>query len=142
VAFITAREEVNVKKLVNLAQAIAKQARIRVPTARLNEVLERIIERNHPPMRSNRRAKIFFATQIATAPPTIVIKCNEPRLIDKGWQRYLLGAFHEELPFLEVPIKVYYRSRGKTEDEAPDEPEPREVVLSGDEPIDLDLPAE
>jgi GTP-binding protein len=141
VAFITAKEEVNVKKLVNLAQTIAKQARIRVPTARLNEVLERIIERNHPPMRSNRRAKIFFATQIATAPPTIVIKCNEPRLIDKGWQRYLLGAFHEELPFLEVPIKVYYRSRGGSEgDEPPDEPDVSEVILSGDEPLDLDLP--
>ena len=141
VAFITAKDEVNVKKLVNLAQAIAKQAQIRVPTARLNEVLERIIERNHPPMRSNRRARIFFATQIATAPPTIVIKCNEPRLIDKGWQRYLLGAFHEELPFLEVPIKVYYRSRGKAGDEGPpDEPDVPEVILSGDEPLDPGSP--
>jgi GTP-binding protein len=137
VAFITASEEVNVKKLVNLAQAIAKQARTRVPTARLNEVLERIIERNHPPMRSGRRAKIFFATQIATAPPTIVIKCNDPRLIDKGWQRYLLGAFHEELPFQEVPIKIYYRSRTGTEGEAPPDDETSEVVLSGDDPVDL-----
>jgi GTP-binding protein len=145
VAFITAKDEVNVKKLVNLAQAIAKQARLRVPTARLNEVLERIIERNHPPMRSNRRARIFFATQIATAPPTIVIKCNEPRLIDKGWRRFLLGAFHEELPFSEVPIKVYYRSRsGAVEDEAPEPSAPgddtSEVVLSGDEPIGPELP--
>ena len=119
VAFITAKDEVNVKKLVNLAQAIAKQAEIRVPTARLNEVLEAIIERNHPPMRSNRRAKIFFATQISTAPPTIVVKCNDPRLIDKGWQRYLLGSLHEALPFEEVPIKVYYRSRGNAEAEEP-----------------------
>jgi GTP-binding protein len=137
VAFITAREEVNVKKLVNLAQAIAKQARTRVPTAPLNEVLEKIIERNHPPMRSNRRAKIFFATQIATSPPTIVIKCNDPRLIDKGWQRYLLGALHEALPFEEVPIKVYYRSRTSAEPEEPPEPDTTEVVLSGDEPVDL-----
>jgi GTP-binding protein len=142
VAFITARDEVNVKKLVNLAQAIAKQARVRVPTAKLNEVLGRIIERNHPPMRSNRRARIFFATQIATSPPTIVIKCNEPRLIDKGWRRYLLGAFHEELPFLEVPIKVYYRSRSGAEGEAPLDAEIREMVLSGDEPLDLDTPGQ
>jgi GTP-binding protein len=137
VAFITAKEEVNVKKLVNLAQAIAKQARTRVPTARLNDVLEKIIERNHPPMRSNRRAKIFFATQIATSPPTIVIKCNDPRLIDKGWQRYLLGALHEALPFEEVPIKVYYRSRTSSEPEEPPDPDATEVVLSGDEPVDL-----
>ena len=137
VAFITASEEVNVKKLVNLAQAIAKQARTRVPTARLNEALEGIIERNHPPMRSNRRARIFFATQIATSPPTIVVKCNDPRLIDKGWQRYLLGSFHEELPFQEVPIKVYYRSRTSAESELPPDDDAPEVVLSGDEPIDL-----
>jgi GTP-binding protein len=140
VAFITAKDEVNVKKLVNLAQAIAKQAEIRVPTARLNEVLEAIIERNHPPMRSNRRAKIFFATQISTAPPTIVIKCNDPRLIDKGWQRYLLGSLHEALPFEEVPIKIYYRSRGNAEGEEPPEADATEVMLSGDDPL-VDLTA-
>jgi len=143
VAFITAKEEVNVKKLVNLAQTIAKQARIRVPTARLNEILEKIIERNHPPMRTNRRAKIFFATQISVAPPTIVIKCNDPRLIDKGWQRYLLGALHEELPFPEVPIKVYYRSRGGAEADSAEEnaTEMPEAVLSGDESLDFEMPA-
>lgn len=113
VAFITARDEVNVKKLINLAQAIGKQARIRVSTARLNEVVQAIIERNPPPSRSNRQAKIYFATQIEVAPPTIVVKCNDPRLLDKGWQRYLMGSLHEELPFSEVPIKIHYRSRGK-----------------------------
>jgi GTP-binding protein len=138
VAFITAKEEVNVKKLINLAQSIAKQARLRVPTARLNEVLEKIIERNHPPMRTNRRARIFFATQIAVAPPTIVIKCNDPRLIDRGWQRYLLGALHEELPFPEVPIKVYYRSRSGEGDEPMESAESAttETIFSGEEPVD------
>ena len=125
VAFITAKDDVNVKKLINLAQTIAKQARIRVATARLNDVLQAIIERNHPPMRGNRHAKIYFATQIATSPPTIVVKCNDPRLIDKGWQRYLLGAMHEALPFPEVPIKVYYRSRGAAE------PMPEETEQTG-----------
>ncbi len=142
VAFITAKDEVNVKKLVNLAQSVAKQARLRVPTARLNEVLEKIIERNHPPMRTNRRARIFFATQVATSPPTIVIKCNDPRLIDKGWQRYLLGALHEELPFEEVPIKIYYRGRGRAEGEQPPDADAAEVILSGEEPLDMESPGD
>jgi GTPase len=140
VAFITAQEEVNVKKLINLAQTIAKQARTRVTTGQLNSVVERIVERNHPPMRKNRNPKIFFATQIDVAPPTIVVKCNEPSLIDKGWQRYLLTALHDALPFAEVPIKVYYRSRGRSEDEGPQEPEAGEVVFTGeDELLDMDL---
>jgi GTP-binding protein len=149
VAFITAKEEVNVKKLINLAQTIAKQAQIRVPTAKLNSVLRAAIDRNHPPMHGSRHAKIYFATQIDVAPPTIVIKCNDPRLIDKGWQRYLLGALHDALPFPEVPIKVYYRSRARAEDDEPadnldehHETETPEIVLTGDEPLDVDLPAE
>jgi len=73
------------------------------------------------------------------------------RLIDKGWQRYLLGAMHELLPFPEVPIKVYYRSRVKAEAEHPAEGpfeaedvdvETSEIVLSGDDVVDLELPPE
>lgn len=138
VAFITAKDEVNVKKLINLAQTIAKQARTRVPTARVNEVVQAAIARNQPPMRSNRTPRIYFATQVATEPPTIVLKCNDPKLIDKGWQRYLQGVLHDELPFAEVPIKVYYRSRLSSAGGDENESEGTEIVLTGDQPIEID----
>ena len=139
VAFITAKDEVNIKKLINLAQTIAKQARERVPTARLNEVVRAAVETNHPPVRSNRQARIYFATQVAVSPPTIVLKCNDAQLIDKGWRRYLQGVLHDELPFQEVPIKIYYRSRstGDGEGQAAESGE-TEVILSGDRPVEID----
>lgn len=112
-AFITAKEERNVKKLINLAQTIAKQAHLRVSTATLNAVVRAAVLRNRPPVRQNRVPKIFFATQVGTAPPTIVLKCNYPRSFDQSWQRYLLGVLREELPFKEVPLKVYFRSRDR-----------------------------
>jgi GTP-binding protein len=126
VAFITAKDEVNVGKLINLAQAIAKQARIRVPTARVNEVVQGAVARNQPPLRANRTPRIYFATQVSVEPPTIVLKCNDARLIDKGWQRYLQGVLHDELPYPEVPIRVYYRSRGAGE------PAEAEAAAGGD----------
>jgi GTP-binding protein len=109
-----------------------------------------LIERNHPPMRGSRPAKIYFATQIDVAPPTIVIKCNDPKLIDKGWQRYLLGALHEMLPFPEVPIKVYYRSKIKAEADTPSDEhldnegqtEASEIILTGEESVDFEMPPE
>jgi GTP-binding protein len=111
-----------------------------VTTGQLNAVIKKIVERNHPPMRKNRNPKIFFATQIDVAPPTIVVKCNEPKLIDKGWQRFLLTALHDALPFPEVPIKVYYRSRGRAEGDSPEEPETEEVVVnSEDDLLDVEL---
>src|SRR6185369_13025457 len=78
-AYITAKEERNVKKLINLAQTIAKQARLRVSTATLNAVVRAAVLRNRPPIRANKQPKIFFATQVGTTPPTIVLKCNYPR---------------------------------------------------------------
>jgi GTP-binding protein len=48
---------------------------------------------------------------VATRPPTIVLKCNDPSLFDGSWKRYLLGVLREELPFQEVPIRLYLRPR-------------------------------
>ncbi len=114
-AFITAKDSRNIKQLINLAQTIRKQGRIRVSTSKLNRLVRAAVLNNVPPHRKNRRPKIFFATQVATEPPTIVLKCNEPKLFDESWKRYLLGVLREELPFNEVPIKLYFRSREKSE---------------------------
>lgn len=111
VAFITAKDAKNIKKLINLAQALGKQVHERVPTGRLNKVIRDAIAANPPPPRRNRTPVILYATQVATEPPTIVVKCNDARLFDAGWKRYLLNAIRDQLPFPEVPIKLYFRSR-------------------------------
>lgn len=116
IAFVTAKEGKNTRKLINLAQTIYKQGRLRVSTGKLNKVVEQAVERNVPPMRRNKRPKIYYATQVATEPPTIVVKCNQPILFDSSWKRYFLGYLREELPFKEVPIKVYFRPRGEAEE--------------------------
>ena len=116
VAFVTAKENRNVRQLVNLAQSIFKQARTRVTTGELNRVVRAAIVHGPPPLRKNRRAKVFFATQVATEPPTIVLKCNDPILFDEAWKRYLLGVLREELPFKEVPIRLYFRSHHRDKD--------------------------
>jgi GTP-binding protein len=111
VAVITGQSGKNVKQLINLAQSIYKQSRFRVPTGELNRLVKAAVKNWPPPMRQNRTARILFATQVSTEPPTIVLKVNDAILFDESWKRYLLGVLREELPFKEVPIKVYFRSR-------------------------------
>ena len=62
-------------------------------------------------MRMNRRPKIYFATQVAMHPPTIVLFTNAPELFDNTYQRYLVKTFRDHLPFTDVPIKLYLRNR-------------------------------
>lgn len=111
VACITAKDDHNTKQLVNLAQSIYKQARTRVTTSQLNQVVRQAIVENPPTSKSARWLRVYYATQVGTQPPTIVLKCNYPKEFDLTWRRYLLGVLRKALPFQEVPIKVYYRER-------------------------------
>jgi GTP-binding protein len=121
VSFVTAIDGKNVRKLVNLAQSIFKQSRLRVSTGRLNRVVRAAVERNRPRVLKNRVPKIYYATQVATQPPTIVLKCNDPKLFSNSWKRFLLGVLQQELPFNEVPIKLYMRPKTQDEQRYPNE---------------------
>ena len=116
VAFITAMTGKNVWKLIDLAESLHKQSHERVSTGALNRVVEQAYDRNPPPYAGNRRGKIFYATQVAVGPPTIVLKVNEAKLFQPNWKRYLLSCLRDELPYDEVPIKVLYRGRGREEE--------------------------
>jgi GTP-binding protein len=129
VAFVTAVTGQNSRKLVNLAQSVFKQAEQRVSTGRLNRIVRAAVVANPPPFRKNRRPKIFYATQVDTCPPTIVLKCNHPQLITPSWKRYLLGVFREELPFHEVPIRILMRGRLRDGETGPALPEWSETDL-------------
>jgi GTPase len=111
IAFITGQTGKNVKALLNHGQMLFKQSRARVSTGQLNRMLREAVRRNPPPISHGREPKIYYATQVAIQPPTLVLFANDPKLIPKTYQRYLLNTFRDELSFDEVPIKLYLRRR-------------------------------
>ncbi len=111
IAFVTAKAGRNVFTVINLAQHLHKQASARMGTSAINRVLRQALAEQSPPLRQNRRPKIFYGTQVAANPPTIVLFTNSPELFSNTYQRYLLNTFRDRLPFRDVPIKLYLRSR-------------------------------
>lgn len=120
-AFITAKSGKNIQAVLNLAQSLHKQALQRVSTPELNRVLREAMEAHPPPPRQNRRPKIYFATQVSEAPPTIVLFTNGPELFDDHYQRYLMKTFRDKLPFRDIPIKMHLRHKRRNE-QLPEEP--------------------
>ncbi len=118
-AFITAQTGKNVKALLNQSQAMFKQASQRVSTGTLNRVLREAVEAHPPSMSGNRTPKVYYATQVGTAPPTVVLFVNSPSLFDQPYQRYLLNVFRQKLPFRDIPIKLYLRARTQSDPNAP-----------------------
>ena len=119
IAFITAAKGKNVKALLNHAQMLFKQSLSRVSTGQLNRLIRDALTHHPPPLVQNRRAKIYYATQVGTQPPTIVLVCNDPRTFSPTYRRYLLGVLRDRMSFGEVPIKLYLKRR--THDDRRDE---------------------
>lgn len=121
IAFITGESGKNVKALLNHAQMLFKQSQTRVPTATVNKLIRAAMERQQPPLYLNRRPKVYYASQISTTPPTIVMMCNMPQGFTPSYKRYLINTFRDNLPFGEVPIKLYLQKRESNPDGSPKE---------------------
>lgn len=118
VAFVTAKEGRNVHAVLNLAQSLHKQSCHRIETGELNRAIQAAIEAAAPPMRQNRRAKIYYATQVATNPPTIVLFTNSPDLFDNTYHRYLMKEIRDKLgAFRDIPIKLHLRKKVRDDEE-------------------------
>jgi GTP-binding protein len=113
IAFVTGQTGKNMKALINHAQMLFKQSRQRVGTGELNRIVRRALEHHAPPLHKHRRPKIYYATQVGTQPPTIVLMCNMPKAFSLDYRRYLLSVFRDHLSFGEVPIKLYLHRRGE-----------------------------
>lgn len=111
IAFITGQTGKNVKALLNHTQMLFKQYRQRVTTGELNRLVRSAIDSHPPPMHKGRRPKIYYVTQVASQPPTIVLMCNDPKAFPTTYLHYLLNVFRDQLSFGEVPIKLYLQKR-------------------------------
>ncbi len=112
VAFCTAKVGRNVWAVIDVASSIFKQYHTRVGTGQLNSVLEEILAVRGPsPKRSSRKPRIYYATQVSTAPPTIVLFVNDTATVDQNYHRFLVNRFRETLPFEEIPMRLVIRPR-------------------------------
>jgi GTP-binding protein len=133
IAFITGQTGKNVKALLNHTQNLYKCARMRVGTAELNRIVRGAVAHNPPPLYKQNPGKIFYATQVSELPPTIVLFCNNPHAFSAPYRRFLLGVFRENLPFGEVPIKLYLRKRESSDPHRAAADESEEPDLVADE---------
>ncbi|MDR2762402.1 MAG: ribosome biogenesis GTPase Der [Planctomycetaceae bacterium] len=111
IAFITGKTGKNIKMTLNHAQMLFNQSRQRISTAQLNKLVSAAIDNNPPPLYHFHKPKIYYASQAAIAPPTIVLFSNIPDAFSPQYQRYLLNFLRDELPFAEIPIRLVIRKR-------------------------------
>jgi GTPase len=110
--YVSAATGQRVRKVLDLIVEVAEGRERRVPTAEVNKVLTSLVERNAPPQKPGEEVKLLYASQIATAPPTLAIVSNRPEEVPESYQRYLAHGFREAWPFTGSPLRLKFTRRG------------------------------
>ena len=100
-----------VPRIFALVGEVYEQYVRRIGTGQLNRVLVEATRRNEPSLHKGRRLKFYYASQVATRPPTFVIFVNHPEAVHFSYQRYLANQFREALDFTQTPVRLIFRQR-------------------------------
>jgi len=85
---------------------------LRLTTGELNRLLEIAVARHHPPAdRSGRAFKLYYATQVASGPPTFMLFANRSLPLSDSYRRYLVNYLREALGLSGVPVRLVIRKR-------------------------------
>lgn len=103
------------KEVCQVAFELFDQARTRVKTSELNDIMRSILEQRGPTSKLGTKVKVLYTAQVAVQPPTIVLVVNRPDLFTPDYERYMLNRIRERTPFAEVPVRMLIRERRRAD---------------------------
>ncbi len=109
--FVSALTKQRIHKALELVIKVYEHRRIRIPTSKLNEVMQKAIEENHPPAVKGKFIKIKYVTQLPTHAPAFAFYCNLPQYIREPYKRYLENQIRKHFDFTGVPIRIFMRKK-------------------------------
>ncbi|MCA9292441.1 MAG: ribosome biogenesis GTPase Der [Phycisphaerales bacterium] len=107
IVFTSSKDGTNVHEVIDVAFDLYEQSRTRLSTGELNRIMKDILASRGP----GGRGRVYYASQVATSPPTIVLMVNKPDLFEGNYERFLLNRFREMTPFAECPVRLIIRER-------------------------------
>ncbi len=113
--FVSAMSGYEVDRMLNAAVKLNRTLDKKLPTAKLNQVLGYLAERNPPAAIGGTRFRVYYATQTSTRPFRIKLFCNREEKLTEQYRRYLEAGIVAEFDLAGCPI--YFDLVGKKKDE-------------------------
>ncbi|HOF66368.1 MAG TPA: ribosome biogenesis GTPase Der [Candidatus Fermentibacter daniensis] len=111
VMFFSALTGAGVGRILPMAARVSDDRAMALPTSEINRKLEEAIEAVQPPSPKGKPLRFFYATQITSKPPRLLIFTNRPDEIPEHYRRYIDNAMRELLGLKGVPLRIIYRKR-------------------------------
>ena len=111
ICFVSALKKQRIDSIFKTLELVHNAYYTRIKTSLLNDVMQDAQMMNQSPNFNGGRVKILYASQVETAPPTIVLFVNNPEWMHFSYLRYLENRLRESFNFEGTPINILVRQR-------------------------------
>ncbi len=111
--FISAKTGQRTEKILKMVMEVLENAKRRISTGTLNDVITDAIRTTEPPTKNGRRLKIYYSVQDGIEPPTFVMFVNSTDLMHFSYKRYLENTLRSTFDFSGTPIRLFVRERNE-----------------------------
>lgn len=113
--YVSAKTGQRAEKILKIAQEVYENAKRRISTGTLNDLVLDAVRTNEPASFNGRRLKIYYCSEPAVCPPTFVLFVNDETLMHFSYKRYLENVLRRSFDFTGTPIRIVTRNRGENE---------------------------
>ncbi len=110
---ISAKNGRHIQKLEEEILKVYKNFSFRIPTSKLNDILQQATIKHPIPSDKGKIVKIYYATQFDNKPPQIALIMNRPKSLHFSYKRYLANFLREHFDF--SGTKIIFIARGKND---------------------------
>jgi GTP-binding protein len=126
VLFVSAVTGFEIESMLNTAAAMQATLDMKLPTGKLNSLIERLFEARAPRIIGSKRFKVFYAVQTGSRPLRIRFFCNRIERLDPGYRRYLEKAIIHEFQLSGCPVRFDLVGKERRYEEGEGENAPRQ----------------
>lgn len=111
IIFISVLKGQRITDLLNLIEIVDSNYHTRIKTGVLNTILQDAIMMNPTPQDKGKRLKIFYISQVQTAPPKFLLHVNDKELMHFSYLRYLENQIRQNYSLKGVSFIFDVRER-------------------------------
>lgn len=111
VLFISVTEKTRIMQAIETALQVVENRKRKIPTAQLNEAVQKSLQAYHPPVVRGVPISIKYVTQLPTPVPSFAFFCNHPDDVKQPYKNYLENQLRKAFDFKGVPMRLFFRKK-------------------------------
>ncbi|WP_221389641.1 ribosome biogenesis GTPase Der [Dyadobacter sp. NIV53] len=111
VIFASVVEKQRIHQVMEKAMEVYQNKTKKISTSKLNDIMQKEIEKNPPPADRGKFINIKYMIQLPTPSPTFIFFSSNPKHVKDSYLRYLENRMREHFDFSGAPITIFFREK-------------------------------